>query len=284
MVFVADDLAAWLIGRLADEGLKRLTTLVLGPEQERALRPAATAAVQLTARDLRPASDEQAAKLAQAISQRFRKPMPVTFLAGQSTLLEALRAGIGEQLAGLADADPVSTGKYAAELRGVSAGLLTQRLTDHLVQEIILRGSRGGPLAPLANQLSHDRTYLQGKRLEGKVSQLDSDLRDTLARLDSARRMVAPVALAQLPAAARLTGRDAELAELAELLDPAGTGPTVSALAGLPGVGKTTLAVAAGHAARQRGWFGGGVLFLDLHGSDEVPTQPGGALDALCGR
>ena len=37
----------------------------------------------------------------------------------------------------------------------------------------------------------------------------------------------------------------------------------------------------AGHAARQRGWFAGGVLFIDLHGYDEVPVEPGQALDAL---
>ena len=79
------------------------------------------------------------------------------------------------------------------------------------------------------------------------------------------------------------TGRDAELAVLAGLLDPAGAaGPVlVSAVAGLAGVGKTTLAIAAGHAAVRRGWFGGGVLFIDLHGYDEAPVEPGQALDAL---
>ena len=83
----------------------------------------------------------------------------------------------------------------------------------------------------------------------------------------------APVALAQLPPSATgFTGRDDELAVLAGLLDPAGTsGPVVvSAVAGLAGVGKTTLAVQAGHAARERGWFGGGVLFLDLEGYNEI--------------
>jgi hypothetical protein len=47
------------------------------------------------------------------------------------------------------------------------------------------------------------------------------------------------------------------------------------------GVGKTTLAIQAGHAAAKQGWFGGGVLFLDLHGYDEAPVEPGQALDAL---
>ena len=56
----------------------------------------------------------------------------------------------------------------------------------------------------------------------------------------------------------------------------------VSAVAGLAGVGKTTLAVAGGARGRcERGWFGGGVLFIDLHGYDEAPVEPGQALDAL---
>ena len=37
----------------------------------------------------------------------------------------------------------------------------------------------------------------------------------------------------------------------------------------------------AGHEALRRGWFGAGVLFLDLHGYDEAPVEPAQALDAL---
>ena len=94
----------------------------------------------------------------------------------------------------------------------------------------------------------------------------------------------APVALAQLPApVAGFTGRDAELAEVTGLLDPAaGAGAVVmSAVAGLAGVGKTALAIQAAHAAQAAGWFPGGVLFLDLHGYDDQAVQPGQALDAL---
>ena len=94
----------------------------------------------------------------------------------------------------------------------------------------------------------------------------------------------APVALAQLPApVAGFTGREDELAVLAGLLDPAGGAGAVvvSAVAGLAGVGKTTLAVEAGHAARRAGWYPGGVLFIDLHGYDDQPVQSAQALDAL---
>ena len=101
---------------------------------------------------------------------------------------------------------------------------------------------------------------------------------------DIVQAVAAPVALAQLPAlVAGFTGRGTELAEITALLDPAGDAGAVvvSAVAGLAGVGKTALAIQAGHAARQAGWFSGGVLFIDLHGYDDAPVEPGQALDAL---
>lgn len=60
-VFVADDLAAWLVSLLADAGRKKLTSLVIGTEQERALRSAATAAVRHTAGEVRPGDAEHVA-------------------------------------------------------------------------------------------------------------------------------------------------------------------------------------------------------------------------------
>jgi hypothetical protein len=58
VVFVADGLGAWLIGLLADRSRKKLSTLVLGTDQERALRSAATAAIDRVAAELRPGDDE----------------------------------------------------------------------------------------------------------------------------------------------------------------------------------------------------------------------------------
>ena len=167
MVFVADDLGAWLIGVLADAGRKKLTTLVLGTDQERALRSAATAAVQLTAGELRPGDEEQAEQLAMVVSQVFSEPVPGAPLAGQETVLEALQAGIAGQLAVLDDASLTGTGQSSADVLGVSGAVLAEKLTAHLLREIVVRGSRGGPLFPLASQLNDDVTHLQGQQLEG---------------------------------------------------------------------------------------------------------------------
>jgi len=45
-------------------------------------------------------------------------------------------------------------------------------LTGHLVRQIQVRGARGGPLNPLADQLNHDLTHLQGQRVESMVAQV----------------------------------------------------------------------------------------------------------------
>ncbi|MEU0965810.1 tetratricopeptide repeat protein [Streptomyces sp. NPDC005917] len=113
-----------------------------------------------------------------------------------------------------------------------------------------------------------------------------------------------PTALDSLPAApAMLSGREAEIGHVLSALrphvesrhDPDSSGDTpdaastppdvlppvlVTSIAGLAGVGKTALALAAGHAATGAGWFTGS-LFVDLHGYDESPVQPGQALEAF---
>jgi tetratricopeptide (TPR) repeat protein len=284
VVFAADDFGAWLIGALADAGRKKLVTLVLGSDQERALQAAATAAVERTAAELRTGDQDGARQLAMVVSEVFAEPVPAQSLAGQQTLLEALGTGIGAQLAVLDDASLTGTGQSSADVLGVPGGVIASALTGYLLAEIVTRGAWGGPLFPLASQLNHDVTHLEGQRLEGMLGQLADEVRAALARVDASSAIAAPTALAQLPApTAGFIGRDDELAVLADLLNPAGAaGPVlVSAVAGLAGVGKTTLAVAAGHAAVKQGWYDGGVLFIDLHGYDDRQVEPGQALDAL---
>lgn len=91
-------------------------------------------------------------------------------------------------------------------------------------------------------------------------------------------------ALSALPAgSSEFIGREAELDVLLDVLDPRSTGRTaLSVVAGLPGVGKTELAVQAVRAAQHRGWCPGGVLFVDLHGYDGPRRlTPGQALDGI---
>ena len=166
MVFVADDLGAWLVGLLADASRKKLTMLVLGSDQERELRRAASAAVQATAADVS-RSGEHAGQLAMVISEVFREPLPAVTLDGPVTVLEGLQAGMAAQLAVLDDADRTGTGQSSSDVLGVTGAMLARKLAGHLVREITLRGSGGGSLQPLADQLNHDLTHRMLAELAG---------------------------------------------------------------------------------------------------------------------
>jgi Tetratricopeptide repeat len=246
VVFIADDLAAWLVGLVADAGRKKLTTWVLGTDQERALRRAATAAIQATVVQLAPSGGQQAEQLAMVISEVFREPKPDAALAGQATLLQALQAGVTASLAVLDDSTLTGTGQSSAEMLGVPASVLAEALANHLVQEIMVRGSGGGPLAPLADQLNHDRTYLQGQRVEGRLAELGGIV-TVLAETASGRVMAGkPVRLPPRPAF--LAGREDLLGDVdTRLTGGDGLGPRVVVLYGLGGAGKTSVAVEYAH-------------------------------------
>jgi hypothetical protein len=237
MVFVVDDLLGWLVGLLADAGRKKLVTLVLGTDQERALHKAVGAAVEGTVAQLAPSAGE-ADQLATLIGEAFRGRRGVA-LAGQGTLLEALQAGVAARLAVLDDPDATGMGRPSL---GVPAGALAQTLAGHLVHEITLRGAQGGPLTPLANQLNHDMTHLQGERLEEMLAQV-IDLVTALARAGPGPQVPRkPVRLAPRPG--MLAGREELLAELdARLAGGGGAAPRLVALRGLGGAGKTSMAV-----------------------------------------
>jgi tetratricopeptide (TPR) repeat protein len=79
-------------------------------------------------------------------------------------------------------------------------------------------------------------------------------------------------ALTGLPRpSAVFTGRQANLCDLLQALDPARPGGTqlISAVAGMGGIGKTELVLhTAAEALGRTGWFPGGVLFVDMAGYD----------------
>lgn len=79
------------------------------------------------------------------------------------------------------------------------------------------------------------------------------------------------------------TGRTDLLRELLAAIPPAnppGTAPVIHVIDGMPGVGKTTLAVHLAHLVADG--YPDAQLFVDLHGhSEQAPLQPAAAVDAL---
>ncbi|MFF7731412.1 NB-ARC domain-containing protein [Streptomyces sp. NPDC007984] len=92
-----------------------------------------------------------------------------------------------------------------------------------------------------------------------------------------------PMPMLRLPAEpVHLAGREKEAEAVLGLLAPstrAPATPVVSVLCGLPGIGKTALALHVAHQAVARGWFPGGALFLHLRGHD--PAGPVAAEEAV---
>ncbi|MFG2439639.1 SAV_2336 N-terminal domain-related protein, partial [Streptomyces sp. NPDC048508] len=97
------------------------------------------------------------------------------------------------------------------------------------------------------------------------------------------RSAAVPAALTSLPPRpGGFTGREDETAELLRSLSDSAA-VLVTAVSGVGGIGKTALAVETAHLACEKGWFPGGVLFLDLHGYEEQPVRAIQALESLLG-
>ncbi len=157
-------------------------------------------------------------------------------------------------------------------------------LTSALMREIVIRGAGGGPLEPLAAQLNHDVTHLQGRHLQGMIGQLVADVKQAIAAPNTAAAVGPPMANTLPADTAAFTGRREQLSEIsaaAAAAAQAGRVIAIHAINGLPGVGKTTLAVHLGHMVAAR--FPDRQLFIDLHAHTpgQRPIEPTDALAAL---
>ncbi|WP_050782486.1 AfsR/SARP family transcriptional regulator, partial [Streptomyces griseoflavus] len=81
------------------------------------------------------------------------------------------------------------------------------------------------------------------------------------------------------PAPADFTGREQQVARLTEALTGELPGPAVHTVTGMPGVGKTALALVAAH--RVADHYPDGQIHLDLRGSGPDPLHPADALGTL---
>ncbi|MFF4501174.1 BTAD domain-containing putative transcriptional regulator [Streptomyces sp. NPDC001401] len=204
--------------------------------------------------------------------------VPGPYAEAQRVRLEEWRLQLCEKRLGL----DLELGHHAEAVLELTALTAAHPLREGLRELLMLALYRSGRQAEalavyadtrrlLADELGVDpRPGLRD--LQQRILAADRSLEDTAEPRREARASV--VRPSQLPATVPdFTGRAAFVSELVELLaDSTGAVLAISALAGIGGVGKTTLAVHVAHQARHT--FSDGQLYVDLQGTGARPTEP----------
>ncbi|MEV7419459.1 BTAD domain-containing putative transcriptional regulator [Streptomyces sp. NPDC089919] len=213
--------------------------------------------------------------------------VPGPYAETERTRLAEWRLGLLETRLDL-DLEVGSHADAVSELTALTAAHpLRERLRELLMLALYRSGRQAEALAVYADtrRLLQEELGVEPRaelaELQQRILRADAEL----ARAAEPAPTAAPARVlpAQLPATVPdFTGRAAFVGELSEILASAGTDGqvmAVSALAGIGGVGKTTLAVHVAHAARPH--FPDGQLYVDLQGTEARAAEPEAVLGAF---
>ncbi|MGW1843435.1 BTAD domain-containing putative transcriptional regulator [Streptomyces sp. NPDC001966] len=210
--------------------------------------------------------------------------VPGPYAENQRTRLEEWRLQLTETRLDL-DLEVGCHAEAVSELTALTAAHpLRERLRELLMVALYRSGRQAEALAVYADtrRLLADELGVDPRPALAQLQQRILQADEELARpADEPAPAPAPVRPAQLPATVPdFTGRASFVRELGDRLATAeGSVMAVSALAGIGGVGKTTLAVHVAHQARQH--FPDGQLYVDLQGAGARAAEPETVLGAF---
>ncbi|MFJ8083561.1 AfsR/SARP family transcriptional regulator [Streptomyces sp. NPDC096205] len=211
--------------------------------------------------------------------------VPGPYAEAQRVRLEEWRLSLLETRLDL-DLEQGCHAEAVSELTALTAAHpLRERLRELLMLALYRSGRQAEALAVYADtrRLLADELGVDPgpglRELQERILRADPGLAEPAA--PAGEPSVIPVRPAQLPATVPdFTGRTSFVAELSEVLASAeGRVMAVSALAGIGGVGKTTLAVHVAHQARSA--FPDGQLYVDLQGAGPRAAEPETVLGAF---
>lgn len=203
--------------------------------------------------------------------------VPGPYAENQRTRLEEWRLQLTEARLDL-DLEVGSHAEAVSELTALTAAHpLRERLRELLMVALYRSGRQAEALAVYADtrRLLSEELGVDPRPELAQLQQRILRADEELARpADEPAPAHAPLRPAQLPATVPdFTGRDSFVRDLgAQLASTEGSVMAVSALAGIGGVGKTTLAVHVAHQARPH--FPDGQLYVDLQGAGARAAEP----------